>query len=174
MLPRNSAEVAIKLYDKARELGIPAKIESSLVNNSDSRYVILNRGQHNQKTIRLSSHRPMDNATYDISFDVRTMNKRITAVQHGYKWIEDYASHLSDVQKVDELPDGEFTPEVSDAGRGRDGLVRSRKRNGWKRRDRLNSHWASRGDSRRFRDSSEVEKRYGLKRYLRDQLAGDD
>lgn len=173
-LPRNSAEVAIKLYDKARELGITAKIESSLVNNSDSRYVILNRGQSNQKTIRLSSHRPSDHAHYDISFDVRSASKRRSAVFHGYKWIENYADSISHVQTVAELPEGSELTDVSDLGRGRDGLVRSRKRDGWKRRDRLNSHGAGSGNPRRIRDSDKVTKRYGVKGYLRDQLAGDD
>lgn len=38
---RNSGEVAIKLIDKARSLGLPCKMECSTVAHSDSRYVIL-------------------------------------------------------------------------------------------------------------------------------------
>jgi hypothetical protein len=169
--PRNSAEVAIKLFDVARSLGIPVKIESSLVANSDSRYVILYPHYPHQAIIRISSHPPYEASRYDLALDIHKGNRRESAVIVGSKWIEEYVTRHNQIQKV---TPGSQDAEVPDDRLGGNGHPFSRKPNGWKRRNRYGGYRAGGGDSRRLRDSGTFPKRYGLKGYLRNELAGDD
>jgi hypothetical protein len=169
--PLNSAEVAIKLYDKARQLGIPVKIESSLVANSDSRYVILYPHDTNQAVIRISSHPPFEKSRYDLSLDAQRPSRRNSAVALGTKWIEDYAAHHSQIKKA--IP-GSPSAEISDAGVSGNGRPLGRKPNGWKRRNRYGAYRPVGGNSRGLRNSGAFPKRYGIKGYLRNELAGDD
>ncbi len=171
--PRNSAEVAIKLFDVARSLGIAVKIESSLVSHSDSRYLILNPNTPNQAVIRISSHSPYDNERYGLALDIHKPKRLLSAVYVGEKWIRDYASHHHQIKSVAQRS-GSTSADLPDDGGSRDGPTLGRKPNGWKRRNRHASHRLIPRDPGRLRDADQVSKRYGLKRYVRDELAGDD
>ncbi|MGN6819310.1 MAG: hypothetical protein ACTHJR_11640 [Sphingomonas sp.] len=88
-LPKNSAEVVIHIYDKARSLGIPARIESSLVPHSDSRYVILFPDTDQEAVIRVSSHKPYEDR-YALCIDVHTPNLLATAPHKANAWLDEH------------------------------------------------------------------------------------
>ena len=80
----NSAEIALKLVDKARQMGLPVRMEASLVLHSDSRYVVLFPGRVSESTIRVSSHIAYEDR-YGLMLDAKDGDE---AVRLGLEWLE--------------------------------------------------------------------------------------
>lgn len=89
MKPKNSADVILLLYAKAKELGLKASVETSMIRRSDSRYLIIDPGMPREVVVRVSSHIPTEHR-YHLNLDVTNPNNLQAAVDSGRKWLETY------------------------------------------------------------------------------------
>ena len=159
-------EVAIKLFDKAMLMKIPARIESSMVFKSDSRYVILYPGQINQATIRISSHRPHSEQEYALAINIQSPERLATAAEVGIKWLEENYAHNSG----EDLSHGKNTvAEISDERRSGDGPRGRAKRGDFKKKHRRSKNRSHDGDPDWLRDAGSFAGRAGLERHLRNK-----
>jgi len=171
MDPKNSAEVAIRIYDKARELGIPAKIQSSLVAHSDSRYVILFPRQPNEQVIRISGHRPYE-PRYALCVDVHSDSMLKTAADYAINWLE--KNYGTEIQEVGER--GGIAPtSISNGGVGGSGHLLSGISKAIPRSDEDFPHRVRCRSPRRVRTTDTVEKWSSSEaRRVRDEWNRDD
>jgi hypothetical protein len=108
MPARVSYSIAIRLLDVARKLGVPTRLECSLVGYSDSRYLILNPKTPLQRTVRISSHPPYE-PRYALCLDTHDAD---CSVKLGTDWLEKFYADPT-------------TPPPARAGFGKDGPGRA-------------------------------------------------
>jgi hypothetical protein len=181
--PKNSAEVAIRLFDHARFLGLPVKVECSMVARSDSRYIIIYPGTVEEAVIRISSHKP-NGHHYALCLGVHRPDLLATAVSVGISWMEqNYAG------KPVATPRRASASEIQEAAERRglaDADVHQLRRSGHGHRSRGRGHYPSGADgdgldglgsgaTRRSRNAGAVAKWTSSEaRRIRDEWAGDD
>ena len=87
----NITALALRIYSECR--AIPAierlKLHSSKVQDSDSRYISINRHCGNQGYIRVSSHGCPENEVYDLNLVVRNEAYVEKAFEIAKKWLKE-------------------------------------------------------------------------------------
>lgn len=169
-MEKHSTNIALKLMDHARLLGIPVLIQNSLVAWSDSRYLILFPRTEAQAQIRISSHKPYEEERYALSLDA---NYPITALNEGIAFLEEEYGD-GEIQALAER--GGLAPaELPVGGGSRDGHLRGGRRGAVRRESGDHRDWVRRRNPRRVRASGPKPKWTRIKGGdLRGEWSGDD